>query len=133
MKQPSIVKARELRKNSTDAERFLWQHLRLRQINGNRFRRQRPIGPYIVDFVCLEKRVAIEVDGGQHSDVQSRDRKRDKWLRQQGFVILRFWNHEVLGRVDSVKEVIWKTLNETRSFVLPRKRGRKDTRVGGPR
>jgi very-short-patch-repair endonuclease len=54
-------------------------------------------------------------------------------LRQQGFVILRFWNHEVLGRVDSVKEVIWKTLNETRSFVLPRKRGRKDTRVGGPR
>lgn len=123
--KPSIAKARELRKNSTDAERHLWQHLRLRQINGDRFRRQRPAGPYILDFVCLEKRVAIEVDGGQHNEADSRDRERDEWLRKQGFVILRFWNHEVLNQIEVVKEVIWKTLNETPSLVLPRERGRR--------
>jgi very-short-patch-repair endonuclease len=123
--KPSIEKARELRKNSTDAERFLWQHLRLRQINGDRFRRQRPVGPYILDFVCLEKRVAIEVDGGQHSEAVSRDRERDEWLRKQGLVVLRFWNHEVLTQIDVVKEVIWQALTRTPSLVLPRARGRK--------
>lgn len=123
--KPSIEKARELRKNSTDAERFLWQHLRLRQINGDRFRRQRPVGPYILDFVCLEKRVAIEVDGGQHSEAVSRDRQRDEWLRKQGLVVLRFWNHEVLTQIDVVKEVIWQALTRTPSLVLPRARGRK--------
>jgi very-short-patch-repair endonuclease len=123
--KPSIEKARELRKNSTDAERFLWQHLRLRQINGDRFRRQRPVGPYILDFVCLEKKVAIEVDGGQHNEAARYDRQRDDWLREQGFVVLRFWNHEVLTQIDVVKEVIWKALTETPSLVLPRERGRK--------
>jgi len=123
--KPSIVRARALRKNSTDAERFLWQHLRLRQINGDRFRRQRPVGPYILDFACLEKRVAIEVDGGQHNEPGSHDHQRDEWLRKQGFVILRFWNHEVLTQIEVVKEVIWKALKETPSLVLPRARGRK--------
>ena len=62
------AKARGLRKNPTEAERLLWQHLRLRQLRGHKFRRQQPLGPYIVDFVCLEKRLVIEVDGGQHSE-----------------------------------------------------------------
>jgi adenine-specific DNA-methyltransferase len=73
----------------------------------------------------VEKRVAIEVDGGQHNDAEARDRRRDRWLEQQGFVILRFWNHEVLSQIDSVKEVIWRALNETPSIFLPRGRGRK--------
>jgi very-short-patch-repair endonuclease len=124
--KPSIAKARELRKHSTDAERFLWQHLRLRQINGDRFRRQRPVGPYILDFVRLEKRIAIEVDGGQHNELVSRDQARDAWLKKQGFVVLRFWNHEVFNEISSVKEVIWKMLKETPSLVLPRRRGRKN-------
>ena len=63
----TIVRARELRANATTTERFLWQHLRLRQIDGYKFRRQRPVGPYVVDFICLEKRLVIEVDGGQHN------------------------------------------------------------------
>jgi very-short-patch-repair endonuclease len=121
----SVAKARALRKNSTDAERSLWQHLRLRQLNGDRFRRQRPVGPYILDFVCLEKRIAIEVDGGQHSEATAYDCRRDEWLRDQGFVVLRFWNHQVLTQVEVVKEAILKTLTETPSLVLPRKRGRK--------
>lgn len=129
----AVVRARELRKNSTDAERFLWQHLRLRQINGERFRRQRPVGPYILDFVCLEKKVAIEVDGGQHNEVVFRDRQRDEWLRKQGFVVLRFWNHEVLTQIDVVKEAIWKALAETPSLVLPRARGRKRDCAASPR
>ena len=64
----TIQKARTLRSNLTNAEQFLWQRLRLRQLDGHKFRRQRPLGPYIVDFVCLEKKLIVEVDGGQHSD-----------------------------------------------------------------
>jgi len=131
MKQ-SIARARELRRNSTDAERFLWQHLRLRQINGERFRRQRPVGPYILDFVCLEKKVAVEVDGGQHNGAVFRDHRRDEWLRRRGYTVLRFWNHEVLTQIDVVKEVIWNVLKETPSFVLPRARGRKNMRIVRP-
>jgi very-short-patch-repair endonuclease len=106
----AIHRARELRNNLTDAERTLWRHLRLRQINGHKFRRQRPIGPYIVDFVCLEKRVVVEVDGGQHSEQIPYDEKRDAWLRAEGFAVLRFWDHEVLTQLDSVKQSIWRAL-----------------------
>ena len=106
----SIARARELRKKSTNVERFLWQHLRLRQINGVRFRRQRPIGAYIVDFVCLEEKLVIEVDGGQHNEMQVSDIKRDEWLRKEGFKVLRFWNHEVLTPIEDVKETIAKNV-----------------------
>jgi len=125
--KPSIIKGRELRKNSTDAERVLWRHLRLRQVNGERFRRQRSIGNYIVDFVCLEKGVVIEVDGGQHAEGADRDARRDEWLRAQGFVVLRFWNHEVLTQIEDVKEAVWRALNEAPSLFLPRKRGKKSS------
>ncbi|HWP93495.1 MAG TPA: endonuclease domain-containing protein [Thermodesulfobacteriota bacterium] len=104
-------RARELRKNPTDAERKLWKHLRLRQLDGHKFRRQHPIGPYIVDFACLEKRLIVEVDGGQHSERVVYDEERSEWLESQGFRILRFWDNEVLTSVDVVKEVIAEALN----------------------
>lgn len=121
----SIIRARSLRKNAPDAERRLWQVLRMRQLNGARFRRQRPIGPYILDFVCLEKKIAIELDGGQHSQSRAYDKARDTWLRNQGFVVLRFWNHEIFTELETVKQVIWRILAETPSFLLPRVRGRR--------
>jgi very-short-patch-repair endonuclease len=82
----------------------------LRQIDGHKFRRQRPVGTYIVDFVCLEKRVIIEVDGGQHSEQKAYDDKRSAWLRSEGFEVLRFWDHEVLTQIGNVKQAIWKAL-----------------------
>jgi very-short-patch-repair endonuclease len=100
------IKARELRKNLTEAELTLWKHLRLRQFGGYKFRRQQPIGKYIVDFVCLEKRLIIEVDGGQHSEQVSYDLERSAWLEEQGFRVLRFWDNQVLKETEAVKEVI---------------------------
>jgi very-short-patch-repair endonuclease len=88
-----LNRARELRKNPTDAERKLWAHLRLRQIGGYKFRRQHPLGPYIVDFVCIEKKLIVEVDGGQHDEKRFYDAKRDKWLEEKGFKVIRFWNN----------------------------------------
>jgi very-short-patch-repair endonuclease len=98
-------RARDLRKNMTDAEMVLWQHIRKRQINVCRFRRQFLIGSYIVDFVCLEKRLIIEVDGGQHAD-SVYDDSRTAWLEDQGFKVIRFWNNDVLKEMDAVLEVI---------------------------
>jgi very-short-patch-repair endonuclease len=98
--------ARRLRRNMTDAERKLWRALRLRQIHGHKFRRQFPMGTYIVDFVCLEAKLVIEVDGGQHDAQQMHDKTRGTWLRCQGFRILRFWNNEVLGEINAVLSVI---------------------------
>jgi very-short-patch-repair endonuclease len=107
----TIRRARKLRSNLTDAENYLWRHLRFRQIAGHKFRRQRPLGPYIVDFVCLEKKLVVEVDGGQHAENQTSDVERDMWLRSQGYEVLRFWNDEVLTKIDGVKEVILQNLN----------------------
>jgi len=107
----NIQRARELRNTPTEVERFLWRHLRLRQIDGYKFRRQRPIGKYIVDFVCLEKFLVIEVDGGQHDGENFYDTERDSWLRSQGFTVLRFWNHEVLSGTEEVLAVIQKALS----------------------
>ena len=84
-------RARDLRKNSTDPERHLWYHIRANRL-GFKFKRQAPIGTYIVDFVCLEKRLIIELDGGQHMDNQIYDTKRTDWLMAHGFKVLRFWS-----------------------------------------
>lgn len=81
--------ARNLRKNFTEAERLLWKHLSQRQLEGYKFRRQQPIGPYIVDIVNFEKKIMIEIDGGQHMIEAEKDRVRDKWLKEQGFEVLR--------------------------------------------
>ena len=98
--------ARRLRRNSTEAERVLWRHLRNRQLGGCKFRRQQPLGSYVVDFACFEKRLIVEVDGGHHDEQASQDAKRDDWLRSRGYRVLRFWNNQILGDVDSVKQAI---------------------------
>ncbi|MBV8657196.1 MAG: endonuclease domain-containing protein [Burkholderiales bacterium] len=106
---PTHTFAKALRQNMTDAEQLLWRHLRAHRLTGQKFRRQQPIGPYIVDFVHFDARVIVEADGGQHLESQS-DAERDAWLQQQGFAVLRFWNDDILQRTDSVLETIWHAL-----------------------
>lgn len=106
----NTVKARKLRKNPTEAELKLWKHLRLRQLGGYKFRRQHSLGPYIVDFACLEKKLIVEVDGGQHSVKVDYGTQRMAWLESQGFRVLRFWNNEVLKEIEVVKEAIAEVL-----------------------
>src|SRR5687767_1293675 len=84
--------ARTLRKNLTDAEQRMWNYLRLRQLDGVKFRRQQPLGAFIVDFVCFERKLIVEVDGGQHSERCVYDENRRRWLEGQGYRVLRFWN-----------------------------------------
>jgi very-short-patch-repair endonuclease len=116
------LRARELRRNPTEAERLLWGQLRFWQIDGYKFRRQQPLGNYIVDFVCFEKRLIIELDGGQHSEQLKYDFERDAWLRAQGFSVLRFWNNEVLQNLCGVKETILHRLKRT-PFLSPSPQG----------
>ena len=99
-------RAKELRRNQTDAERTLWKHLRDRRLEGYKFRRQRPLGRYIVDLICLEAKLIVEVDSGQHSGQQLYDSERDEWLESQGYRVLRFWSTQVLNETEAVKEVI---------------------------
>ncbi len=102
--------ARQLRNRMTEAESHLWRHLRRRNIAGYKFRRQHPVGPFVADFVCIEARTVIELDGGQHAEQSAYDGARDAWLRRHGYTILRFWNHEVLGETEAVLEAIWAAL-----------------------
>jgi very-short-patch-repair endonuclease len=105
-------RARCLRKAATDAEAALWYRLRSRRLNGFKFVRQEPIGPYTVDLICRELRLIIEVDGGQHAD-NRRDAVRDKWLVDRNYRVLRFWNNDVLGNMAGVLETIAAALVET--------------------
>ena len=98
--------ARKLRSDLTDAEKHLWKYLRYKQFDGLRFRRQQPLGPYIVDFVNFEKRIIIEVDGGQHNESPQGDIERDNWLKKHNFEVLRFWNNDVIENAEGVMEVI---------------------------
>jgi very-short-patch-repair endonuclease len=97
----------------TDAERALWFLLRRKQIDGHHFRKQVPIGRYIVDFACLDARLMIEVDGGQHSDAAKADAEHDAWLQSQNFRVLRFWNDDVLKNPEGVMQVIVEALEAT--------------------
>jgi very-short-patch-repair endonuclease len=115
-------RARQLRKNPTDAERLLWQKIRYWQAHRCKFRRQQPLGRYIVDFVCFEKKLVVEVDGGQHAEAGIRDTNRDAWLRDQGFIVLRFWNNDVLKNIDGVLNVIVEKLRST-LFLNPSPQG----------
>lgn len=105
-------RARTLRNQSTDAERHLWRHLRHRQINGYRFRRQVPIADYIADFACLEARLVVELDGAQHQERRIHDEVRDHRIETQGFRILRFWDNEVFRETEAVLERILQALEE---------------------
>ena len=98
--------ARDLRKSLTDAEQLLWRYLRAKQLDGLKFRRQEQIGRFIVDFVCYEKLLVIEADGGQHLTEWEKDQERTKWLNSQGFCVLRFWNNEILSNIEGVLDVI---------------------------
>ena len=98
--------ARRLRENPTEAEKRLWDALRHRQIDSHRFRRQHPLGAYVVDFVCLAEKLVVEVDGGQHAVDQERDEARTIWLQSRGYRVLRFWNNEVLENTEGVAEAI---------------------------
>jgi very-short-patch-repair endonuclease len=108
------VRARALRKNSTDAESLLWSHLRGRRLAGYKFRRQYPINGYIVDFVVLESKLIVEVDGGQHAVRAAQDDQRTKVLEQFGFRVVRFWNHDVLKNVEGVLESLLQELRIVR-------------------
>ncbi len=96
--------ARRLRVAMTDAERKLWSALRDRQIDGLKFRRQHPIGPYVLDFLCEERRLAVELDGGQHT--AEKDAARTAWLADHGVRVIRFWNNDVLTNLPGVVEMI---------------------------
>jgi very-short-patch-repair endonuclease len=96
----------------TEAEKRLWYLLRRHNLLGNLFRRQAPIGSYIVDFACLKERLLIEIDGGQHGVQAEQDAQRTAWLERRGFRVLRFWNNDVLGNTEGVLEMIVRALDE---------------------
>lgn len=124
-------RARALRREMAEAERCLWYQLRAHRFMGLKFKRQKPLGRYIVDFVCLERRLIIELDGGQHAEQLAYDQRRDCWLRTQGFDVLRFWNHEVLLQADAVLERLrlWVEQNQPSPPTLSSKRAREVDRV----
>ena len=96
--------AKQLRNSETEAEKFLWTLLRAKKLNGVKFRRQAPIGVYVVDFVSFEKKLIIEIDGGQHSAEKNKeyDGIRTRWLESQGFRVIRFWNNDISQNIDGV-------------------------------
>ena len=103
------AKARQLRITMTDAERRLWSALRGRRLKGYKFRRQHPLGPFIVDFACLEERLVIEADGGQHADSND-DQRRTAWLERWGWRVVRFWNNDILANPEGVQDVVLREL-----------------------
>jgi very-short-patch-repair endonuclease len=98
--------ARELRNNATDVERLLWRRVRNSQLEGVKFRRQQPIETYIVDFISFEKKIVIELDGGQHAESSEYDEQRSACMRANGFTVVRFWNNDVLENIEGVLEII---------------------------
>ncbi len=105
-----LERARSLRSNQTEAEQRLWYHLRARRFFGLKFKRQKPVGNYIVDFVCFSPKLIVEIDGGQHVERVEYDNRRDRWLCNEGFMVLRFWNNQVLGDTEAVLESIRETV-----------------------
>jgi very-short-patch-repair endonuclease len=108
--QATLAKAKKLRREMTDAESKLWSILRNSQLNGAKFRRQQPIGPFIVDFVCQQARLIIEADGSQHADSLA-DARRTDFLGSKGYRVLRFWNNEIIENLEGVAESILAALS----------------------
>jgi len=119
LRERARVRARSLRTTPTDAEALLWYHLRDRRLADQKFRRQRAVGPYFADFACLEAKLIIELDGGQHVDAATYDGNRTRFMEAQGFRVLRFWNNEVLMQTDSVLEQILQALQEDNPHPSP--------------
>lgn len=111
MKGNIKARSRKLRRESTDAERLLWRHLRNRHLSGYKFRRQAVIEDYIIDFLCPETGLIVEVDGGQHIDQKNYDEERTNKLESMGFTVQRFWNNEVLNQTRDVLEQIYQHLS----------------------
>ena len=114
----SLERAKSLRKQMTDAERRLWYRLRAHRLENWKFKRQVPIGPYIINFASLNTKIVIEVDGGQHQ-ASNRDAVRDRYLTELGYVVLRFWNDEVLRSTDAVLEQIVSTIRQASDVPSP--------------
>jgi very-short-patch-repair endonuclease len=108
--EQTLRRAKSLRRELTQAERKLWSVLRNRQLSGAKFRRQQPIGPFIADFVCHDRRLIIEADGGQHAD-RIADKRRTSFLESKGYRVLRFWNNDILNNLDGVAQVIASALS----------------------
>ena len=117
-KPTQLGRARGLRQSQTDAERTIWQRLRDRRFLGLKFRRQVLIGPYIVDFICCEVSIGIELDGGQHNEcaVKQYDARRSVFLEAQGLRVLRYWNSDVLQNMGQVLEDIRQVVAERKSY-----------------
>jgi very-short-patch-repair endonuclease len=103
-------RAQELRNGATDAERILWRHLSRRQLGGLKFSRQMPVGPFICDFLCRERGLVIELDGGQHTERAAADERRTAFLQSHGLTVIRFWNNDVLTNINGVLEHILEAL-----------------------
>lgn len=104
--------ARKLRKNATKQEHVLWNLLRNSKLNNHKFKRQYPIGNYIVDFVCIEKFLIVELDGGQHNYIENKiaDEERTNYLQSRGYKVIRFWNNDIDKNIEGVYEEIMKNL-----------------------
>jgi very-short-patch-repair endonuclease len=127
------MRARWLRSRMTDAEAKLWFALRDRRFANYKFRRQVPVGPFYADFVCFDVRVVIEVDGGQHAE-SSRDQRRDQWFAANDFLVLRYWNNDVLRNMEGVLSSLLETLHNRTPHPAPRSRSapRSPARGEGP-
>lgn len=115
--------ARKLRSASTDAEHRLWQILRAHRLKDFKFKRQQPIGPYIVDFSCFAARLIVELDGGQHADAAKHDGARDAWLQSEGYRVLRIWNNELFENEAGVMDKIMEMLTLSPTPLPSRERG----------
>ena len=116
-------RARQLRRQQTDVETKLWIRLRDRQLCGAKFRRQHPIGPYIVDFCCPDRGLVVELDGGQHAEQTLADQARTRFLEADGYRVVRFWDHEVLDRMDTILEEIVRLLSNPHPSLSLKGRG----------
>src|SRR5271154_5177525 len=118
-----LDRARRMRREMTEAELKLWVVLRNRALVGAKFRRQTPIGNYIADFCCLDRRLIVELDGGQHAEQEASDASRTKFLQEQGFRVLRFWNAQVLTGLEFVVEEVRVAIRENELAPSPVARG----------
>jgi adenine-specific DNA-methyltransferase len=127
MKRINVDRARGLRRAMTDVERLLWRYLRNRHLSGWKFRRQHEVGHYIVDFVCAEAMLVVELDGGQHAELVDYDERRTQYLQSMGYRVLRFWNNDVLANIESVLEVILEAVASAAPHPGPLPRGERET------